>query len=405
MSKSAYRENTFIPADIAGIVHAGRTGTQQEFDYLHYLGASWVLNSFYWDRIEPRQGEWNFSSYDTFVDSNKAEGIKVLGVLAYDVGWIHEDGRGRDYVPPDKVADFARFVRNTVEHFRGRVDAWCIWNEPNTSRFWTGTDDEFVELTRQAADAIREVDTEVILLGGAFNRNVPGLPEKFIRKLFESGAMEKVDGIAFHPYELNPTRSAVLYDKFRRIVDDYGFGDKIWLTEAGYPTGGLYPTRIQEKRFPEYVVKTFVLLVARGCKLLLWYQLFDPVERSNNNSEDFFGLVRSREDYTSKGAEAFRLCAQFISGTNCYVIESGAGIPNSIRSFWFKGTGRGVLVLWNEGLGSRQIRLRISGTDRTLHDPVTGAESQIQPDSVVKVGRIPVFITWNGSEDRPVIGN
>jgi hypothetical protein len=405
MSKSAYRENTFIPADIAGIVHAGRTGTQQEFDYLHYLGASWVLNSFYWDRIEPRQGEWNFSSYDTFVDSNKAEGIKVLGVLAYDVGWIHEDGRGRDYVPPDKVADFARFVRNTVEHFRGRVDAWCIWNEPNTSRFWTGTDDEFVELTRQAADAVREVDTEVILLGGAFNRNVPGLPEKFIRKLFESGAMEKVDGIAFHPYELNPTRSAVLYDKFRRIVDDYGFGDKIWLTEAGYPTGGLYPTRIQEKRFPEYVVKTFVLLVARGCKLLLWYQLFDPVERSNNNSEDFFGLVRSREDYTSKGAEAFRLCAQFISGTNCYVIESGAGIPNSIRSFWFKGTGRGVLVLWNEGLGSRQIRLRISGTDRTLHDPVTGAESQIQPDSVVKVGRIPVFITWNGSEDRPVIGN
>ncbi|MDR1837543.1 MAG: beta-galactosidase [Treponema sp.] len=394
-SRLVYERSIAIPADYAGIVHAGRTGTQEEFDYLHYLGASWVLNSFYWDRIEPRQGEWNFSSYDTFVDSNRAEGIKVLGVLAYDVGWIHEDGRGHDYVPPDRVADFARFVRNTVEHFRGRVDAWCIWNEPNTARFWKGTDDEFVELTRHVADAVREVDTEVVLLGGAFNRNVLGLPEKFIRKLFESGAMAKVDGIAFHPYELNPTRSAALYDKFRRIVDDYGFGDKIWLTEAGYPTGGRYPTRIQENRFPEYVVKTFVLLAARGSDKLLWYQLFDPVERSSGNSEDFFGLVRSDQDYTSKGAEAFRLCAQYLPGTNCVVQESGRdGIPGSVRMFWFYGENGGALVFWNEGAGSRQVQVQLPGTDHTSHDSVSGSANQIQAEIVIKAEKIPVFITW-----------
>jgi len=399
ISMSVFTENLFIPVDYAGIVHAGHTGTEEEFAYLNHLGASWVLHTFNWDRIESVQGEWNFDYYDQIVNNNAAAGIKVLGVLAYDVGWIHEDGKGRKYIPPERLPDFLQFVRKTVEHFQGRIGAWCIWNEPN-AHFWTGTDDEFVELSRQAADAVREVDNEVILLGGAFNRGYFGLPEKLIRKLFESGAMDKVDAVAFHPYELNPTRSAMIYDRFRRIVDDYGFGDKIWITEAGYPTGGRYPTRIREDKFPEYVLKTFVLLAARGSNKLLWYQLFDPVTRSNSDSEDFFGLVRSREDYTSKGAQAFRLCAVYLSGTTCYVQEPGRdGIPNSIRMFWFRNADGGALVIWNEGLGSRKVSLRIPGTNHRIHDPVTGNSSFVQEETI-SVGAMPVFITWQSEEEQ-----
>jgi len=399
ISMSVFTQSLLIPSDYAGIVHAGHTGTEEEFAYLNHLGASWVLHTFNWDRIESRQGEWNFDYYDQIVNNSAAAGIKVLGVLAYDVGWIHEDGKGRKYIPPERLPDFLQFVRKTVEHFQGRIGAWCIWNEPN-AHFWTGTDDEFVELSRQAADAVREVDNEVVLLGGAFNRGYFGLPEKLIRKLFESGAMDKVDAVAFHPYELNPTRSARIYDRFRKIVDDYGFGDKIWITEAGYPTGGRYPTRIREDKFPEYVLKTFVLLAARGSNKLLWYQLFDPVERSNGDSEDFFGLVRSREDYTSKGAQAFRLCAVYLSGTTCYVQEPGRdGIPNSIRMFWFRNADGGALVLWNEGLGSRKVSLRIPGTNRRMHDPVTGNAVFLQEETL-NVGAMPVFITWQNEEEQ-----
>jgi len=397
ISMYVFTENFTIPSDFAGIVHAGQTGTEEEFTYLNYLGASWMLDTVRWSIIEPEQGEWDFSHYDTIVENNRAAGIKVLGLLAYDVGWIHEDGKLHYYIPSDRLPDFLRFVRNTVEHFRGRVDAWCIWNEPNFLS-WNGTDDEFIELSRQTADAIREVDNEVILLGGAFNRGIFGLPERFIRKLFESGAMEKVDGIAFHPYELNPTRTAALYDRFKRIVDDYGFGNKIWITEVGYPTGGWYPTKVSEKRFPEYVLKTIVLLAARGSNKLLWYQMFDPIDRSKSDSEYFFGLVRSREDYTSKGAQAFRLCANYLSGTTCYVQEPGRdGIPNSIRMFWFRNADGGALVLWNEGLGSRKISLHIPGTNRRIHDPVTGDAVLVQEETF-NVGTMPVFITWQNEE-------
>jgi len=397
MPMAVFKEDLTIPADYTGIVHAGRTRTEEEFAYLKYLGTSWVLNTFYWSSIESKQNEWDFSGYDTFVDNNKSAGLKVLGVLAYDVKWIHKDGKSHNYIPPERLPEFLQYVRKTAEHFRGKVDAWCIWNEPNFLS-WTGTDDEFVELSRQAADAIREVDSEVTLLGGAFNRGVFGLPEKFIRKLFESGAMEKTDGIAFHPYELNPARTAMLYDRFKKIVDDYGFGDKIWITEAGYPTGGWYPTKVSEKRFPEYVIKTIVLLAVRGSNKFLWYQMFDPVDRENADSEDFFGLVRSREDYTSKGAQAFRLCATYLPGATCYVQEPGRDeIPGSLRMFWFRKKDGGALVMWNDGLGSKTIPLQIPGTNHKIHDPVTGNAVSIE-EKIIKVGTMPVFITWQNEE-------
>jgi len=384
-----------IPADIAGIVHAGDSRTKKELDYLNYLGASWVLHTFYWGSIEPEPDEWDFLVYDDLVNKAKAAGIKVLGVLAYDNWWVHDDKDTHRYIPAQRLPDFLRYVQKTAEHFRGRVDAWCVWNEPNF-QFWTGTDEEFFQLSRQAADAIREVDTEVILLGGAFNRGVFGLPEKFIRGLFESGAMEKADAVAFHPYELNPARTAAVYEQFRQIVADYGFAEKIWVTEVGYPTGGWYPTKVSEKKFPEYVIKTWILLAVNGSNKLFWYQLFDPHHRSRGSSEDYFGLVRSRREYTSKGAEAFRFCAVHIAGTVYRPdLLPLAGLPRSLQAFYFEQpTGGGTLVLWQDR-DSAQITLQIPAGS-AIHDPVSGSSTPISTEATITVGSMPVFVTWTG---------
>jgi hypothetical protein len=231
--------------------------------------------------------------------------------------------------------------------------------------------------------------------------------------------MDKTDAIAFHPYELNPSRSAALHEKFRKIVDNYGFGDKIWSTEMGYPTGGRYPTRVSEKRFPEYIVKTCVLLVASDTRKLFWFQMFDPVNRKKNDSEDFFGLLRSREDYTSKGAEAFRLCAKYLSDTVCFAQVPQqylqGKMPKSIRAYWFERENgslssyetsayipyvdvsctSGTLVLWNESLCSKKVKLKLPGTNHQMHDIVSGIASPISAEIVIKTAKVPIFITWN----------
>jgi hypothetical protein len=385
-----------IPEDFAGIVHAGETNTPQEYALLDRMGASWILTTFYWSRIEGEEGKWNFDSYDKYVDTAKASGKKIIGILAYGVSWIHEDGKSRDYIPPDKVHFYLNYVQRTAEHFKGRVDAWCIWNEPNFI-FWKGSRDEYLSLARQAADALREVDSEVILLGGAFNRGFFGLPTSYIKGLFESGAMKKADAVAFHPYELNPDRTTRLFLEFRSHVAKYGFEDRIWITEAGYPTGGWYPTAVSEKKFPSYVVKTFVGLAINGAKRIIWYQLFDPQNRSKNDSENYFGLVRSEDDYTSKGAEAFRLCALYLSGTTYRPdLPLRKNLPGSLHTFYFEQTSGGrTLVLWKDR-GTINLILQASENDYTRHDIVTGNAETISAQIPIAVGNKPVFITWQG---------
>jgi len=383
-----------IPADIAGLI-AGHTVTPEEYTLVNRMGASWVLSTFYWSSIEPAQGLWNFDYYDRYVDAANAAGKKVLGILAYDVSWIHDDGNTHKYIPPDKMPFFLEYVRQVTAHFQGRVGAWCIWNEPNFL-FWKGSMDEFFVLARQTADAVREVDPDVTLLGGAFNRGIIGLPKAYIRGLFESGAMEKVDAVAFHPYELNPARTTRLYGAFRNIVAEYGFGDKIWLTEVGYPTSGWYPTATSEKKFPAYVIKTFINLAMSGAKKIIWYQLFDPSEREKGDSEDYFGLVRSEDDYTSKGAEAYRLCAVYLAGTVYRPdLPTRTGLPRSLKTFYFEQpTGGGTLVLWKEGASAKVTLQTPAGS--VMHDPVSGGSTPISIETILTIGSMPVFVTWTG---------
>ena len=394
----ATNSSTEIPADIAGLVHAGETNTPEEYALLDRMGASWFLATFRWSRIQPSENQWDFESYDLYVDTAKAAGKKVFGVLGYDVSWIHDDGKSSNYIPPDKIDLFLDYTRRTAEHFRGKVDAWCIWNEPNF-HFWKGSKEEFFELTRRAADAIQESDPGVTIAGGAFNRGIFGLPKKYIQGIFESGAMRNIDVIAFHPYELNPARAAKLYGDFRALSAGYGFAGRIWVTEVGYPTGGWYPTKVPEKKLPEYVVKTFVNLAALGAQKIFWYELFDPVNRTKSNSEEHFGLVKSANDHTSKGAEAFRLCAVHLAGT-VYRPDFPPldGLPASLKTFYFeKPEGGGTLVLWKQGT-SAKVSLRLISEDNggvlTVNDVVSGDVIVAAAEAVLKIGATPVFVTW-----------
>ena len=395
-----------IPADYAGIVHAGSTRTPQEFNYVKTLGMRWTLHTFNWSIIEAEPGLWDFEYYEDLVDMAEEAEIKIIGILAYENLNVQANKYSQRYIPPHEIPLFLEYVRRTVTHFRGRVDAWCIWNEPNTKNFWKGTDAEFYELTRLTADVVRKADSNVLLIGGAVNRGIFGLQKNFINGLFSSGSMDNVDGVAFHPYELNPSRTARLYDNFQKLVKPWGFENKIWITEAGYPTGGLYPTKVPEKKFHSYVIKTFTLLAVRNARMFLWFQLFDPVDRNPANSEDFFGLVRSREDYTSKGAQAFRLCATYISGARLNTRDLRCeNLPSSLNAYYFCGDDTNALVLWNNSLSSIKIKASLPGANHIMHNTVTGGAAAIQTaaDIEIRAGSDPVFITWQAGSAQTVV--
>jgi hypothetical protein len=388
-----------VPEDFFGFVHAGISETSEEYRLLDDLGATWVLNTFYWDRIERQDGVFDFSGYDSYVDTAIREGKKVVAVLAYHTPWLFPEGKSKAYISAENIPYFLRFAEEMVRHFKGRIDVWEIWNEPNLNRFWKGTAKEFYELTKQTARRMREVDPEAYILGGAFLR----APTGYIRNMYKAGAMEDLDGLAFHPYALNPDGAMRLYDNFIKVLAEINFTRPVWITEVGYPTGGWYPTKASLNELPSYVVKTIAGAAARGARALLWYELKDPYNpgdpgANSQDSERFFGLTYP--DLSMKaGGRAYALCARFLPSSR-YMPELPIreNVPGHIVSFCFMNntSGHNTLILWNDWNQTQAINLQLPA-QALLHDISTGTNSPLPAETALNVGKQPLFITWQGT--------
>ncbi|AEF82706.1 GH39 family glycosyl hydrolase [Leadbettera azotonutricia] len=403
-----------IPEDFVGIIHSGYSNDpDSEYALLNELGVEWVHQDFSWSSIEKADNQWTFGSFDAYVTRANAEGKKVLGMLLYDVGWIHT-GKGEPdkYVSEDEIPLFCDYARETVKRYNGKnghgkVDAWAIWNEPNLEdRFWKGTKAEFYALTKATAETIRALDaiedTHTFLVGGLFN--TLATPE-WIDGIFTSGAMEKIDAIAYHPYTPNAFGAAGVYHGFKNQVAAHGFADKIWVNEIGYPTQGSYGTEVKESDMPEMVTKTMALLAADGAKTIFWYHLFDSQNRNPIDSEDWFGLVwKNGSDWQKKGGyDAFALCAHQFRGKESRTISfPGSNLPGFIKTCYFEGNDNSrILLVWNESvISTRNVKITLPGIDHKVWNLANGSSQDVGATNTVTLyptdrsKQTVVFLTW-----------
>ncbi|MDR0589418.1 MAG: hypothetical protein LBG25_02615 [Spirochaetaceae bacterium] len=394
-----------IPADFFGVIPGGQGPLSREHEFLDELGVVWMRNTFYWSDIERRQGEWDFSRYDEYVEEGKKAGRKILAILAYDTPWIYADQKRRRNITPERLPHYLRYVEEVVRRYRGKIDAYEIWNEPNWV-FWKGTNQDFFALSRAALGKIRELDPQVKIAAGSFS----WVPKKFIRDMFNSGAMEGADVVSFHPYGVNPQSSLKQYDRFVKVLSEKGYTGEIWVTEVGYPTDGCYPTRVPEAVFPEYVVKTLAGLAIRGAHTVFWYELtgayFRGQEPNRVNSEYFFGLAYP--DYSPRtGAAAYALCGRYIAGAEYRPeLPVRENLPPAVETLYFRGEGgRNTLILWNNGKSPLPLRVLLPGSAQTLHDIVSGEGRALPEETELSLDKTPQFFTWlSGPEEslRPL---
>jgi len=384
-----------IPEDFFGIVHAARTGKPQEEIILNEMGCIWVLNTFFWHEIEQQKDFFDYTKYDLFVNDAKKQGRKIIGLLGYTPFYFYK-GKLKDYVSKENMPLYLRYVEETVHRYKGQVDVWCIWNEPNIT-FWDGKDSEFYELTKLTTEKIREIDPDAFIIGGAFWRS----PAGFIKKMYKAGGFNGLDALAFHPYAVNPSDCMDVIDKFTKILSEINYNEPVWITEVGYPTGGWYPTKVNQKKYPVFIVKTITGAAARGVRVLLWYQILDSINpgETSFDSERQFGLLY--KDFSRKpGSWAYELCARYLPGSR-YVPElpQRENVPSNIVSFCFLGgvSGNNTLIIWNDKRNTQKIKLNIPST-ALVHDISTGENTPLPVNSTVNITNKPVIITWQGTD-------
>ncbi|HET8630798.1 MAG TPA: cellulase family glycosylhydrolase [Thermomicrobiales bacterium] len=276
---------------------------------VHEAGFGWVRVQLQWSEIEPSPGKYATAPYDTIIAAASQGGTKVLVSVVKSPDWASPSRHG---ALPEDTAAFGRTMGYLAARYKGRVQAWEIWNEENLAGEVGGKVQiaPYFDTLKAAYGAVKAADpTAFVLFGGLTPTGVndPSVAVDdtvYLREFYQyqNGAGRAYfDALAAHPgsaanppdtkYPENPGSGEcpqIAIDRnnakpgtcwrdapdfyFRRVEDERavmaqaGDADKqIWLTEFGWdscqglpaPKGYEYCLLTSEQQQAQYLTQAF----------------------------------------------------------------------------------------------------------------------------------------------------
>jgi polysaccharide biosynthesis protein PslG len=292
-------------------------------DKLKAAGVRWVRIDVAWNGIEGAykgaRNPWYTGMVDFCVDEARARGIKVMLLLWLTPGWAN--GGRSDKVPPTNPQDYADFARWAAGYWKGRVDAWEIWNEPDQRNWFDAGLADYVTLMRAAYPAFKagDPDAEVVLAGPSSN------DDGWMRQVYALGGKGSFDVLATHPYQgigdyppeyREPDGGTYRWwfthlPAVRQVMIDNGDAAKpIWFTEFGWSAHDNWPgipaweRGVTQAQQADYLLRAIGYTQANYAYVgvMFWYK-----ERARPGSADVvqegYGLLeadfRERPVYTA----------------------------------------------------------------------------------------------------------
>ena len=172
---------------------------------------NWVVaeNCMKCEVVHPKEGVYDFTLADQFVNKAKAAGLKVLGHCliwhSQCAPWFHYDDDGNLVSAEVLKQRMREHIYTVVSHFKGRVDAWDVVNEafeddgtPRNSLFYQILGTDYIPLAFQYA---HEADPSIQLYYNDFSMNkaqkVEGVAN-FFRPLIQQGLPVTAIGMQGH---------------------------------------------------------------------------------------------------------------------------------------------------------------------------------------------------------------
>lgn len=259
----------------------------------------WIRQQVVWKDIEDQSGAYYWAELDDIVNDVHNAGMKLMLVVVQSPSWYTPTG-SHGLPSREHFGDFARFMGAMAERYKGKVQAYEIWNEQNRAcenggncQIEGGVGGEvadagfYVDMLAATYDSIKAADPNAIVVSGAptsTETNDPAIAisdSAFIKDMLQDPDF-RADVVGVHPgghnnppdtmWPDNPgpepwTNSREFY--FRRVEDvrqamiDAGRGDmKIWITEFGWATenttpGYEYGNDISLETQADWIVRAF----------------------------------------------------------------------------------------------------------------------------------------------------
>jgi hypothetical protein len=219
----------------------------QVLDMMAAAGVQWVRIDMAWLGFEKTgkgvMDPWYVNRADSVVNMARARNIKVLATILDTPSWAN--GGQADNVPPTNPQDYGDFMGWFADHFKGRVSAYELWNEPNLSGFWSTTDPAaYAAIVKAAYPVLKAHDPAGLVVAGVTSQN----DTSWLTRWYDAGVQGSFDVLATHPYqgpasdapEIPDTGQWYRMDHIKAVhtlMVQRGDGNKpIWGTEYGWST-------------------------------------------------------------------------------------------------------------------------------------------------------------------------
>lgn len=229
-------------------------------------GVGLVRQYIWWNRMEPREGVYDWSRMDQLVTDAKAKGMQILPTLLYTPDFYSSkpaDSTSTAQFPPADPADLARFTTKMVQRYGTGGTYWCkpplpnlppqcpqsyvpityweVWNEPDYTSWWKGSPNpaEYVELLKATSTAIKLADPAAKVVLGSLTGAGGSLSDGYLDALYRLGAQEYFDVVSLNPYGHDVGAMVAYIRGQRAVMNRYGDSAKpAIITEYGWATGG-----------------------------------------------------------------------------------------------------------------------------------------------------------------------
>ncbi|MDX1523257.1 MAG: beta-galactosidase [Anaerolineae bacterium] len=170
-------------------------------------GFRWIKQEIPWREVEgAAKGAWQWENTDRVMDQIDSQELKMIARLGVQPQWAAPKVPLPEISPPENLQDFYDYVFAVAERYKGRIEAYQIWNEPNLAREWGGRPPnaaEYTELLKIGYQAVKAADPQAVVISAGLapttQTNAEAIPDTyFIQGMYDAGAAPYYDALGVH---------------------------------------------------------------------------------------------------------------------------------------------------------------------------------------------------------------